>query len=90
MSSGSSRANLLSLTSPVMFEFSGWMNEVFISLRIMSVTGTVGDLLVGLNGDCFTQIKVSDCWKSHFQFYQFPKSFDPRLGSIPVRHRTPL
>ena len=48
MSSGSSRAIWLSLTSTVLFEFSGWMNEVFIPLRIVKVAGTVGELFVGL------------------------------------------
>ena len=48
MSSGSNRAIWLSLTRFVLFDFSGWMNEVFIPLRIMKVAGTVGELFVGL------------------------------------------
>ena len=48
MSSVSSRAIWLSLTSTVMFKFSGWMNAVFIPLLIMKVAGTVCYLLVGL------------------------------------------
>ena len=48
MLSGSSRAIRLSLKSSALFEISGWMNEVFISLRIMKVAGTVSDLLVDL------------------------------------------
>ena len=48
MSSGSNRAIWLSLTRTVLFEFFGWMNEMFILLRIMKVAGTVGELFVGL------------------------------------------
>ena len=48
MSSGSSRAKWLSLTSTVLFEFFGWMNEVFFPLRMMKVAGTVGEIFFGL------------------------------------------
>ena len=48
MSSGSSRAIWMSLTSTVLLEFSGWMNKVFIPLRIVKVAGTVGELFVCL------------------------------------------
>ena len=48
MSSGSSRAIWLSLTSTVLFEYSGWMNEVLIPLPLMKLAGTVDELFVGL------------------------------------------
>ena len=46
--SGSSRAIWLPLTSTLLFEFPGWMHEVFIPLRIKKVAGTVGELFVCL------------------------------------------
>ena len=48
MSSCSSRSIWLSLTGTVLFEFSGWLNKVFIPVRIMNIAGTVGDVIVYL------------------------------------------
>ena len=43
-----SGAICLQLKRSVLFEYSGWMNEVFIPLRKMKEARAVGDLLVGL------------------------------------------
>ena len=48
MSTGSSRAFWLSLSSPALFEIFSWMNEMFNPCGIIKPTATVGDLFVSL------------------------------------------
>ena len=82
MSSGSSYAIWLSLTSTVLFELSGSMNEVFNSWRVMKVIGTVDDVLVVLKKTGSHRSKSVTAGSLIFQPSISSTGFLPRVWEI--------